>query len=212
MIFKSSWMVLFSFTISAFIKKSTSFFFQKVNWKNLSRNVRPGKRIRSSHLFLCIIVEFIHQKRGQQTQEGDVADMALWHQVSFPLFPRQKASSSSHRSTTCWWWTLPTFILPSNSLTQLYLNSTHPHTALNTQLHHHPQEKKLGSTTQERIGRQQAQLQISLKHGQGQDILGPAANTTYVLLQPHFRCCSRAVPDTVHTLRKCQRSLKLLCT
>lgn len=119
MIFKSSWMVLFSFTISAFIKKSTSFFFQKVNWKNLSRKVRPGKRIRSSQLFLCIIVEFIHQKKGQQTQEGDVADMALWHQVSFPLFPRQKASSSSHKSTTCWWWTLPTFILPSSILPEL---------------------------------------------------------------------------------------------
>lgn len=74
-----------------------------------------------------------------------------------------------------------------------------PHVALDTLLHspslHHSQEQKLGK--EQRFGeynpreewRQQAQLQISLKHGQRQDISSPTTKHQHNLLslQPWFR-------------------------
>lgn len=108
MTLKSSWIVLLSFTISAFIKKIHFIFFQKVNWKNLSRKTITGKRIRSSHLQPCIIAKFIPQNRGNQTwptprgqtsNKGDATDTDLWHSWMFRClfnFPSSRKQVAAH--------------------------------------------------------------------------------------------------------------------
>lgn len=108
MTLKSSWIVLLSFTISAFIKKIHFIFFQKVNWKNLSRKTITGKRIRSSHLQPWIIAKFIPQNRGNQTwptprgqtsNKGDATDTDLWHSWMFRClfnFPSSRKQVAAH--------------------------------------------------------------------------------------------------------------------
>lgn len=125
MIFKSSWMVLFSFTISAIIKKKIHFiFFPKCQLEKSfqeSQTRQMHQEFPSVPLCYCRIYP---QKEGPTNLGWGCGRRGFVASGAFSTFLRQKGSSSSHTSRTCWWWTFPTFILPPNSLTRFYLNST----------------------------------------------------------------------------------------
>lgn len=206
MTLKSSWIVLLSFTISAFIKKIHFIFFQRVNWKNLSRKTITGKRITSSHLQPCVIAKFIPQNRGNQTwptprgqtsNKGDATDTDLWHSwmfrclFNFPSSRKQVAAHTKARHVDGEPFTPSSF--PCIPEPHSILPILNPHVALDTLPHsrplHHPQEQKLGKeqrfgeyNTREDWKRQQAQLQISLKRGQRQNTLGSATKHQHNLL------------------------------